>query len=182
MKYLAFALFASTIPIANWLIGNIGTTCVPDGPCLIPVGFNLMAPSGVIMIGLALVLRDWLHELAGWVWSFVAIVFGVVLSFLFSPTSIALASASAFFIAETSDLFVYSKLREKSKPLAVVMSQIVGAFIDSMIFVYIAFGSFDFGTGNFLAKVYSGAFIALLMYIIAKKRVKYDPLPRDSNI
>jgi hypothetical protein len=26
-----------TIPAANWLIGHVGTTCVPDGPCLIPV-------------------------------------------------------------------------------------------------------------------------------------------------
>ncbi|MBN4747477.1 VUT family protein, partial [Pandoraea nosoerga] len=50
--------FIATIPLANWLIGNVGTTCVPGGPCIIPVGFGLMAPSGVLMVGLALVLRD----------------------------------------------------------------------------------------------------------------------------
>ena len=40
-------LFALTIPAANWLIGNAGTDCVPNGPCLIPVAPGLMAPSGV---------------------------------------------------------------------------------------------------------------------------------------
>ena len=58
------AAFIACVPAANWLIGNLGTVCVPQGPCLIPVtpGFNgsggLTAPSGVLMVGLALVLRD----------------------------------------------------------------------------------------------------------------------------
>ena len=47
--------FGLCIPAANWLIGNAGTVCVPNGPCLIPVAPGLMAPSGVLMIGLALV-------------------------------------------------------------------------------------------------------------------------------
>ena len=48
-------LFALTIPAANWLIGNVGTKCVPNGPCLIPVApGGLVAPSGVTMIGIAL--------------------------------------------------------------------------------------------------------------------------------
>src|SRR3954468_10522108 len=50
--------FGLTIPAANWLIGNLGTVCAPNGPCLIPVAPHLMAPSGVLMIGIALVLRD----------------------------------------------------------------------------------------------------------------------------
>ena len=64
-KYLTIAAFTLTIPAANWLIGNVGTMCIPDGPCLVPVGFGLAAPSGVLMIGIALVLRDALHEQGG---------------------------------------------------------------------------------------------------------------------
>ena len=56
--YLYLAAFALCIPSANWLIGNVGTICASDGPCLIPVAPGLTAPSGVLMIGLALVLRD----------------------------------------------------------------------------------------------------------------------------
>ncbi len=36
LGYLALGGFVATIPAANWLIGNLGTTCVPNGPCLIP--------------------------------------------------------------------------------------------------------------------------------------------------
>ena len=53
-----FCAFILTIPVANWMIGSLGAVCPPKSPCLIPVGFDLMAPSGVLMIGLALVLRD----------------------------------------------------------------------------------------------------------------------------
>lgn len=160
----AFAAFAATIPAANWLIGNAGTVCVPEGPCLVPVGFGLMAPSGVLMIGLALVLRDWLHELAGWHWSLAAVIIGGVLSFLVSPPAIAVASAVAFTIAELADLSVYAPLRRRSRPLAVMASQIVGAAVDSALFVYIAFGSLEFSAGTTLAKIYAGAAIAALLF------------------
>ena len=168
-KYLAFLAFALTIPAANWLIGNVGTTCIPEGPCLVPVGFGLMAPSGVLMIGLALVLRDWLHELAGWRWSVVAVLFGGVLSLIFSAPSLAIASAVAFTFAELADTAVYSKIREKSRPLAVMASQVVGAAIDSALFVYLAFGSFEFSAGTTLAKIYAGAIVALILFAKGRK-------------
>ena len=63
--YIAAAAYALTIPAANYMIGNVGTVCIPDGPCLIPVGFGVMAPSGVLMIGAALLLRDAVHEWLG---------------------------------------------------------------------------------------------------------------------
>ena len=163
MKYIAFALFAATIPAANWLIGNFGITCVPNGPCLIPIGFGLMAPSGVLMIGLALVLRDWLHELAGWRWSLVAVLFGGALSLFFSPPAVAIASAVAFTLSEIADLAVYSRLRARGAAVAVMGSQIVGAALDSSIFVYLAFGSLEFSAGTTLAKIYAGAFVSLVI-------------------
>ena len=169
MRILAFALFAATIPAANWMIGNVGE-CIPNGPCIIPVGFGLYAPSGVLMIGLALVLRDWLHELGGWRFAGSAIIVGAALSLITSPAALALASAVAFTVAEGADLLVYSKLREKGKPLAVMASQVVGALIDSMLFVFIAFGSLDFSTGNALAKIYAGVFVAAALIAWGRRR------------
>lgn len=160
---IAFAAFAATIPAANWLIGNVGTMCVPDGPCLVPVGFGLMAPSGVLMIGLALVLRDWLHEEAGWKWAFVAVLAGGALSLAFSPAQIAIASAVAFTVSEFADLAVYAPLRRRSRPGAVIASQIVGAAIDSALFVYLAFGSLEFSAGTTLAKVYAGLIVSVIL-------------------
>ena len=53
---LYFVLFILTIPVMNWVVMNVGTVCTPDGPCLIPVAPGLMAPSGVLMAGIARVL------------------------------------------------------------------------------------------------------------------------------
>lgn len=164
MRFLVFVLFASTIPAANFLIGNVGTVCVPNGPCLIAVGFGLMAPSGVLVIGAALVLRDWLHELAGWRWSFVAVLTGGGLSLVFSPPALAVASAAAFTLAEMADFVVYARLRRRGKALAVMASQIIGAALDSALFVWLAFGSLEFSAGTTLAKIYAGAAVAIVLW------------------
>src|SRR5271165_6584902 len=74
-------LFALTIPAANWLIGHVGTACVsPQGPCVVPVAPGLMAPSGVMMVGVALVLRDLVQRRLGRMWSLGAIGVGAILS------------------------------------------------------------------------------------------------------
>jgi len=172
LKYLAFFLFSLTIPLANWFISNIGTTCIPDGPCLIPVGFGLMAPSGVLFIGLALVLRDWLQELTNWKWSIAAVLVGGVLSLLTSSPFIAIASAVAFVVAELFDLGVYTPLREKGKHIAVMVSGVVGSFVDSLLFVFLAFGSVELVLGTVIAKLYASVAVATCLYFKGKKGVK----------
>mgnify|MGYP006996063808 CR=1 FL=1 len=62
---LYFILFILTIPAMNWVVMNVGTVCTADGPCLIPVWPGIMAPSGVLMAGVALVLRDGLQAKLG---------------------------------------------------------------------------------------------------------------------
>ena len=32
-----FVAFIACIPAANWMIGHLGTECLPNGPCLVPV-------------------------------------------------------------------------------------------------------------------------------------------------
>lgn len=162
MRALPFLLFAATIPAANWMIGNVGDC--GQGPCVVPVGFGLYAPSGVLVIGLALVLRDWLHEIAGWRWALAAVVLGAALSLAISPAALAFASATAFLFSEIADLAVYARLRAQSRPLAVIASQVVGAFIDSSLFVFIAFGSLQFTAGTTLGKLYAGGAVAALMW------------------
>lgn len=81
MTWLLIAAFAATIPAANWMIGNVGTTCTPEGLCLIPVWPGVMAPSGVLAIGAALVLRDLVQRRAGFAWALVAVAIGTLLSF-----------------------------------------------------------------------------------------------------
>ena len=78
--YIYLIAFALSIPAANYMIGNVGTFCVPDGPCLIPVAPGITAPSGVLMVGLALVLRDLVQRSLGFKWALGAVLAGAALS------------------------------------------------------------------------------------------------------
>ena len=113
-------LFALTIPAANWLIGHAGTACVPQGPCVIPVAPGIMAPSGVTMVGVALVLRDLVQRRLGTGLSVLAILCGAGLSALVAPPALILASAVAFLLSEFADLAVYTPLARRRLVAAVI--------------------------------------------------------------
>jgi uncharacterized PurR-regulated membrane protein YhhQ (DUF165 family) len=147
-------LFAACIPLANWLIQHVGTACVPGGPCLIPVAPGLTAPSGVLMIGLALVLRDLVQRRLGLGWAFGAIAGGAVLSAAFSPPTLVVASVAAFLFSELADLAVYTPLQKRGLVLAVLASSLAGLAIDSVVFLYLAFGSLDFLAGQVVGKAW----------------------------
>lgn len=147
-------LFALTIPAANWLIGNVGTACMPAGPCVIPVAPGLMAPSGVVMIGIALVLRDLVQRRLGVGVAAGAILFGSALSALFAPPSLVIASTLAFLLSEIADLAVYTPLSRRGLVLAVVASSSVGLVVDSIVFLWLAFGSLDFLAGQVVGKAW----------------------------
>ena len=151
---LCLALFALTIPAANWLIDNVGTVCAPGGPCLIPVWPGLMAPSGVVMIGLALVLRDLVQRRLGAPMALAAIFGGAVLSATFAPPAIVVASTAAFLLSELADFAVYTPLQRRRFVLAVVASGLVGLVIDSLVFLSIAYGSIDFLVGQVVGKAW----------------------------
>jgi len=151
---LFLILFALTIPAANWLIGNAGTTCVPNGPCLIPVAPGLMAPSGVTMIGIALVLRDLVQRRLGVGVAVGAILAGAALSALVAPPALVVASAAAFLLSELADFAVYTPLARRRLILAVVASSLVGLVVDSIVFLWLAFGSLDFLAGQVVGKAW----------------------------
>lgn len=167
--YLSLAAYAATIPAANWMIQHVGTTCVPNGPCLIPVGPGLMAPSGVLMIGLALVLRDAVHETLGWRWAVAAIMAGAVLSATLAPPALVIASATAFLLSEMADLCVYAPLRRRNLAGAVMASGLVGALIDSAVFLWLAFGSLAFLPGQVVGKLLMTVLAAGLL--VARRRL-----------
>ncbi len=146
--------FGLCIPAANWLIGNAGVVCVPDGPCLIPVAPGVMAPSGVLMIGLALVLRDLVQRRLGIWWAVIAVLAGAALSAALAPAALVIASATAFLLSELADLGVYTPLHRRRLILAVVASGIVGLVADSLIFLQLAFGSLDFLSGQIIGKLW----------------------------
>jgi uncharacterized PurR-regulated membrane protein YhhQ (DUF165 family) len=162
--FVYLSAFGLCIPAANWLIGNAGTVCVPDGPCLIPVAPGVMAPSGVLMIGLALVLRDLVQRRLGLMWAVAAIFAGAALSGAFAPPPLVAASAIAFLLSEFADLAVYTPLQRRRLLLAVFASSMVGLVVDSAVFLYLAFGNLNFLAGQVIGKAWM---VLLAMPLIA---------------
>lgn len=148
-------LFALTIPAANWMIGHLGTACVaPHGPCVVPVAPGVVAPSGVMMVGFALVLRDLVQRRLGAGISAIAILFGTAASALLAPPNLVLASGVAFLLSEFADLAVYTPLARRRLVAAVVASSTVGLVVNSIVFLWLAFGSLDFLLGQVIGKAW----------------------------
>jgi len=150
----AFLAFLDSIPLANWMIHNIGTVCVPNGPCLVPLAPGVMAPSGVLTVGLALVVRDVVQRCLGLRAGLLAIAIGSALSAFVAPGPLVIASGIAFLLSELADCAVYTPLQRRRLVLAVVASSIVGLVVDSIVFLWLAFGDLTYLPGQIVGKLY----------------------------
>ena len=164
----ALAFFLASIPLANWMIGNVGTVCVPNGPCLVPVAPGLLAPSGVLTVGAALVLRDVVQRCLGLGAGLLAIALGTVLSAFVAPGPLVLASGTAFALSELADFGVYTPLQRRRLMLAVVASSCVGLVVDSVAFLLLAFGSLDFLGGQIVGKLWAVLFAIPMVRLLRR--------------
>ncbi len=121
--------FVACIAVANWLTSSFG---------MVPVGFGLAATAGTYTAGLMFVLRDLVQDAVGRRWVLAVIGVGAAVSFLVAAPAIALASAAAFAVSESADMTVYTPLRERGYVRAAVSSNVVGAFLDTVVFLWVA--------------------------------------------
>jgi len=166
---LYFAGFCTTIPLANWMISNIGTFCIPDGLCLIPVAPGLMATSGVVAVGAALVLRDLVQRRLGLIWAMLAVVIGAVMSGLVAPPALAFASIAAFALSELADMAIFTPLQRRGLVLAVAASSVVGLAVDSAVFLFLAFGNLDFLLGQIVGKSWAVLVALPLLHLLRRR-------------
>jgi len=172
----AIVAYVLTVVAANWAINRWG---------VVPVGFGLAAPAGVYFVGLAFTLRDVAQEALGRLWILAGIACGAGLSYLVtsqnaavpvpgfpSPARLALASMLAFGFSELADFAVYTPLRERGWMRAVVASNAVGLVVDSILFLWLAFGSLTFLWGQIAGKaLMTGAAVAVLALIADRRPV-----------
>ncbi|QYO75656.1 VUT family protein [Devosia salina] len=170
------AAFTLTVPLANWMIGNVGTVCVPDGPCLVPVAPGLLAPSGVLVAGLAFVLRDFVQQRLGAIWAIAAIIAGAAISATIAPPALVIASTAAFLVSELADMAVFTPLRRRGLLLAVFTSSIVGLFVDTLIFLQLAFGSTDLMWGQVVGKGWMVVLALPLLHLLQTRRTSAAPI------
>ena len=136
-----------------------------------------MAPSGVVMIGIALVLRDLVQRRLGVGWAVIAILAGAAISAWFAPRTLVIASAVAFLLSELADLAVYTPLARRRLVLAVVLSGLVGLVIDSVVFLWLAFGSLDFLAGQVVGKAWMVILAIPLVSWLRRRDEKIGLLP-----
>ncbi|MFF2821406.1 VUT family protein [Kitasatospora cineracea] len=156
----ALTAYIATIPAANMAVTHFGA---------VPVGLGYLAPAGVYLVGIALLLRDLARETAGR-WPVVAaVLFGAALSYWLASPELATASAAAFVLSEGLDFMVYEPLRKRGLLTAMVASNLVGMIVDSLVFLSLAFGSLQFLPGQLLGKAWMTA--AAVAVIAGRRRL-----------
>ena len=127
---VAGVLYLMSIVAANVLVAKFGV--IELGP--------LLFPAGALVVGLTFSLRDFVQRRFGkwrcWYWTIAAAALSAVFSF-----DVALASVAAFLASEAVDWAVFTHggggFRRR-----VVLSNLFGIPLDSLIFVPLVFGWF----------------------------------------
>lgn len=168
LRVLALAgLYLAGIVGANLLVAHYGSWITPY--------------AAFALIGADLTTRDVLHErLVGWGrWTWIGglIALGGVFSYLLNADAgpIATASVTAFVAAAITDTVVYSALGRMDRDSRVTASNVAAAAVDSVLFLWLAFGIVNGVTfTQFVAKVAGGA----VWLLILKAGVVRALLPR----
>ena len=144
------ACYLGLVILANWLASAYAVG-VPLTP--------YRAPAGVFCIGAVLVLRDWMQQLRGLVWTMSLVYAAGLISWAAgdlagwtSLEKIAIASVVAFTISETVEAVIFTPIRKWNLTLGVALSGTIGNAIDSVLFLIIAFGGLGFFWGQFWGK------------------------------
>jgi hypothetical protein len=89
---------------------------------------------------------------------YVGFAVGVALSLAFAPTRIAIASGTAFLVAQLLDVYVFDRLRQMAWWKAPFVSSLFGSAVDTALFFSIAFAGtvvpwVTLGLGDFVVKL-----------------------------
>lgn len=170
----ALAAYVATIVGANWAINAFG-----GEDHAVSIGLGLSAPAGVYFAGLAFTCRDLIQRWGSLRLAALAVALGSVVSYVVgfdgkvSPDAalgVAAASALAFAASELADLGVYTWLKGRGFVRAVAYSNAVGLVVDSVVFLWLAFGSLQFITGQIVGKAYMTALAVMLILAIRRAR------------
>ena len=149
-RYLSLAVgYVGLVILANWLASRY----------VVSVGFGREAPAGVFCIGGVLVLRDWLQQLRGLLWTMPLVYSAGLASWAIGDAAgwtslekIAVASVVAFTVSETVEAVVFTPIRARNLTFGVGLSATIGNALDSYLFLALAFGSQAFFLGQFIGK------------------------------
>jgi uncharacterized PurR-regulated membrane protein YhhQ (DUF165 family) len=163
---VSLAVYIASIVAANVMTAHFG---------LVGVGFGLMVTAGTFAAGFALTARDFVNRYGGTRWALVGIAVGIVLSAVLASPALAVASAVAFGAAELVDFAVYRRLVPRNGFVAaVILSNLVSAPIDTVVFLAIAGFPITWQTvvGQLIAKIVWATLVPLGLYLVGRRVVR----------
>lgn len=161
----AVIFYALMIVLANVVTVHFG---------LMAVGFGLVATAGTYLAGFAFVGRNMVQETLGRKIVLAAIFAGGILSWFLASHALAIASATAFLISETTDYAVYTPIRARAKAsrgwaLAAVGGNIAGALVDTFVFLTLAgFPVLALFPGQMVGKAYATAVFLAVGWVVRR--------------
>jgi uncharacterized PurR-regulated membrane protein YhhQ (DUF165 family) len=166
---LALTVYVAAIVAANVATAHWG---------LVPVGFGLLVTAGTYAAGFALLARDFLHRYGGIWWVWAGITAGITLSWFLASPALALASAAAFGLAELADILVFVWLRPRGFIRAAWWSNVVGAPVDTVVFLAIAGFPLTWQTlaGQLVGKLLWATAVPLFIYWGVRRAVFREPV------
>lgn len=127
--------FLASIPFANWWLEHNGLW---NAPILGPL------PSALWVVAISFVLRDIAQVALGRSWAWAAIAVGTGLTWWLASPTLAIASGVAFAVSESTDSLIFTRLADKGRfLLGVTISGYIAGFVDSALFIRIAFGTWS---------------------------------------
>lgn len=157
--------------LTAYVVAVVGANVLTSWYGQVWVAPGLLTTAGTYAAGAALFTRDAVQETAGRRAVLGAVAVGAAASVRLAGPHLAIASGVAFLFAEMTDMAVYTPLRRRSWTRAVLVSNAVGAVLDTAIFLGLAGFPITFATvtGQLVGKVVWATAAPLLVVLIARK-------------
>ncbi|WP_326742600.1 VUT family protein [Streptomyces sp. NBC_01768] len=126
------------LAVSGYVAGVVAANVATAHLGMWSVGFGLTATAGTVLAGASFVLRDAVQDVAGRRMALVALGLGCAVSAWMATPALALASVAAFGLAELLDMGVYTQLRARGWMRAAVVSNLIGAVVDTFVFLWVA--------------------------------------------
>lgn len=159
----AAGAYVTTVVAANVLTEHFG---------LVPIGFELLVTAGTFAAGATLLARNITQDRVGRLVVVALMLAGCGLSYWLASPTLAVASAVAFGLSETADMLVYTPLRRHGWSRAVMAASVVGAVIDTYVFLDLAGFpvTADAVTGQLVVKIGISWFVAGAVAVAGRRR------------
>lgn len=165
-------LFLCSITAANVAVSELAPVTVWPG---------IMAPAGVYLVALTLVLRDLVQRLYGAPGVVAAGIGGVGLSLLLADSAVVWASVAAFVVSFLVDTLVYWLVcvrQHRPMWLGMLISGLVSLVPDTLVFLHLA-DLEQFIPGQLIGKLWGVLAVVMVFAILDRKVQASVPVERE---